>query len=91
MTPPVCYYDCDGLINSKLLNPFPPGNSWAFDWCLCIENREFDKRWGGGGFEPCQSGVGNLNWKCQVFPVEYTCLFFDVVESKVKSLLSQFS
>lgn len=28
---------------------------------------------GNGEFEPCLAGVGNLNCKCQVFPVENKC------------------
>ena len=30
---------------------------------------------GGGEFEPCLGGVGNLNRKCQIFLAEYTWLF----------------
>lgn len=43
------------------------GNPQAFNHSLCL---------GCGEFEPCLAGVGKLNQKCPVFPVEYKCYFF---------------
>ena len=58
--------------------PPSPGNLRAFDchWCA-----------GGGEFEPCLAGVGNLNQKCQLYPwnTSVKCLNMEVL--KVKSLL----
>ena len=54
-------------INSKLQHP-PPGIPRAFDYFPCPGSRAFDAKGlpGGGEFDLCLGGVGNLNRKCQV-------------------------
>ena len=54
-----------------------PENSWAFNCRPCPVN---------GEFESCLAGVGNLNRKCQVFPVRIQGV---LIFKKVKSSLSR--
>ena len=38
-------------------------------------------------FEPCPAGVGKLNQKCQIFPVEYKCFTLNMKVSIGKELI----